>query len=279
MTTTVYCADRELILVSGTQRKGELLLAGAHREPLPEGVIRGGRIVDELELGGALQSLVERELLPRRGVVLLLSPAVVETRRVSVPLQGEAKLRQIATGEFEEEKSVIADYAVLQPRSEGGAGGVILCGAVEAELLDGYREAFCAAGVKLRRVDGAPGAVARFAQWAFPGEELCFGILEEGLCYLVQLHGGVCTSVKTYREAEPATALLDFAERGSRVVLAGAGVETLYNETFLEEVGEARLRCERLGSPLQVECRATDGTFAPLIYGAAALLREGVYRG
>lgn len=275
MTTMVYCADRELQIVSGAPGRGRLFIAAAHREELPEGVIRDGRILDELELKGTLLSLRERKLLPRGGVELVLSPAAVETRRISVPQLPEGKLRRLVRSEFPEESGCICDYAVL---TRGSGGGVILCGGVETALLDGYREAFCAAGIRLRRVDGAPGALARLAQWCFPGETLCLCVLERGLCYLLQLREGVFSSGKVYRDVAPQEALCDFAEAGSRVLLCGAEADCICDAAFSEWAAGSGLHLSQLELPAQVESGAPEGRSPALICAIAALVREGVRR-
>lgn len=275
MTTILYCADRELQIVSGAPRRDGLFLSAAHREALPEGVIRDGKILDELEFKGTLLSLRERRLLPRGGVELVLSPAAVETRRISAPRMAERKLRQLAKNEFLGGAEHICDYAVL---ARGSGGDVLLCGGVETELLDGYREAFCAAGISLRRADGAPGALARFAQWCFPEETLCLGVLEQEFCYLLQLRGGVFSSAKLYRGTEPREALRDFAEPESRVLLCGADEGRACDAALMEWGAGAGLRLSRLELPARVESENPEGRSPALICAIAALIREGVRR-
>ncbi len=132
MTTMLYCTDRELQIVSGAPRRGGLFLAAVHRETLPEGVIQNGRILDELEFKGTLLSLRERKLLPRGGVELVLSPAAVETRRISIPRLAQRKLRPLVKNEFPGADAYVCDYALL---TRGSGGDVLLCGGVETELL------------------------------------------------------------------------------------------------------------------------------------------------
>lgn len=199
--TTVYCTSEEIQIVSGEHGKSGLIISNSHLEPLPAGVISSGWPRDELELKGILLSLRERQLLPKNGVELILSPETVETRRVAVPLLPPAKLRALARNEFAAEaaeRELVCDYTVLNGRNDGGKGGSLLCGAVEAALIDCYSEVFRAAGIRLRRIDAAQAAVIGLGEFLFPGENFLLGILEEQSLYLLQFRDGSFTGDKRY---------------------------------------------------------------------------------
>lgn len=141
----------KLALVSGGKMKC------THFAPVESGLIRGGRAESPEELGQALRNILRDAKLRGRHTALVLPPDAAFVRRLTMPYMTEAQLKLNLPYELQDyiqntKEQYFYDYAVLGviPNEDGTPAELdLLAAATPRQVIEQYRAAFKAAGLKL----------------------------------------------------------------------------------------------------------------------------------
>ncbi|MEG1497163.1 MAG: pilus assembly protein PilM [Clostridiales bacterium] len=157
MTTSIYFSTERIQVVQGKFNKGKLLIQGVFTESLPEGTMINGVIANESAIYRALERLVDVANLQKQPVDLIVDSGSILTKRLCVPILSQKKLLELVKGEFvdvkENYENLIYDYSVISRKNPQGAGGVILCAAMESNFSFSYIEVFKKMNLKLKSID------------------------------------------------------------------------------------------------------------------------------
>ncbi len=137
-----------LVLWDGKQPKRSVT------EPLPEGLVRDGRVVSAAAMTEFLKGLRKQYHLPTGHVSLVLHTNECFCRRFDVPAMTHSQLKVNLSYEFrdfitQEKEKYTYDYAVLG-KTEDGAGLDLLAAAVAKETVAAYDDILRRAGFRLR---------------------------------------------------------------------------------------------------------------------------------
>lgn len=123
-------------------------------EPLPEGLVREGRIVSTAAMVEFLKGVRKSHRLPGGFVSLVLNSRECFCRRFDVPAMSHQQLKVNLSYEFrdfitQEKEKYFYDYAVLD-RLEDGAKLDLMAAAVAKETIAAYDDLFRRAGFRLK---------------------------------------------------------------------------------------------------------------------------------
>lgn len=157
MTISMYFSAERIQLLQGKFHKGKLKVDKAFSEPLPEGTIINGVITNETAVTRALVNLSQIAGLKKQFIDLVVDSSSILTKRLCVPILPPKKLLALTESEFaevsENYESLIYDYGVISRENPEGAGGVILCSAMESTLAFGYIDIFEKLKLRLNSID------------------------------------------------------------------------------------------------------------------------------
>lgn len=137
-----------LVLWDGRQVKKSVA------EPLPEGLVRDGRIISAAAMTEFFKKLRRDHRLPGGNVSLVLHSGECFCRRFDVPAMSHSQLKVNLSYEFrdfitQEKEKYFYDYAVLQQLEEG-AKLELMAAAVAKETIAAYEDLLRRAGFRLR---------------------------------------------------------------------------------------------------------------------------------
>lgn len=166
-------------------------------EPLPEGLVKEGRIVSGAALADFLKSVKKTHKLHAKDASLALHSAECFCRRFDVPAMTHQQLKVNLSYEFrdfitQEKEKYFYDYAVLGQLDEGKRLD-LMAAATAKETVAMYEDIFRKAGFKLRVAIPDEVAYVNVLQ-KFGGEEA-----GQGSCCLLDL-GHAAVSIHMFRE-------------------------------------------------------------------------------
>lgn len=137
-----------LVLWDGRQVKKSVA------EPLPEGLVRDGRIISAAAMTEFFKKLRRDHRLPGDNVSLVLHSGECFCRRFDVPAMSHSQLKVNLSYEFrdfitQEKEKYFYDYAVLQQLEEG-TKLELMAAAVAKETIAAYEDLLRRAGLRLR---------------------------------------------------------------------------------------------------------------------------------
>lgn len=163
--TSVYITNRYIQAAVGTGTAGGISVKRIVTEPLPDGCMLNGAIINPTEISQRLSALFRREKLPG-GVHLVVDSSDVHTRVMETPLLSERALReylQLELQELDPMNDPLTDYMVLSRRTESG-GGLVLATQMERALAGEYLGLFSDAKITVESMIPALAAVIELAR-------------------------------------------------------------------------------------------------------------------
>lgn len=123
-------------------------------EPLPEGLVRDGRIISAAAMTEFFKTLRKSHRLPGGNVSLVLHDGECFCRRFDVPAMSHSQMKVNLSYEFrdfitQEKEKYFYDYAVLR-QLEDGAKLDLMAAAVAKETIRSYEDLLHRAGFRLR---------------------------------------------------------------------------------------------------------------------------------
>lgn len=157
--TSVYIANQYLQVIIGTASNSGVAVKRVITEPIPDGCMLNGAIINAQEISLRLGALWKREKLSGN-VHLVIDSSDMHTRVMETPLLSERALRdylQVELQELDPQNDPLIDYMVLSPRTESG-GGLVLAAQMERALVGEYLSLFSDAKITVESV--IPGLAA-----------------------------------------------------------------------------------------------------------------------
>ncbi len=186
--TSVYITNQQIQVVVGTASQSGIAVRRVMTEPLPEGCMLNGAIINPTEISQRLSALFKREKLSGN-VHLVIDSSDVHTRVMETPILSERALReylQIELQELDPMRDPLIDYMVLDPRTEAG-GGLVLAAQMERTLVGDYLALFSEAKITVESIIPALAAVIDLAQH--------HKLLADDTCILSVFDGSMMTQI------------------------------------------------------------------------------------
>ncbi|MEA4911984.1 MAG: pilus assembly protein PilM [Oscillospiraceae bacterium] len=181
MLTSVWIGADAVRAVTGKTKGGVLEIGAWRSEPLPPECVAGGVLVNEEPVRAALTALKEKMPDAAQGVRVVIDSGGVLVRKATAPKLPDKKLRQLVQSEFvsmaQGRGELVYDYMTL-----GGAGAAqeLLCAAAEKGLLESYIAVFAGAGLRVRGINAAAGALANLAGIDLLLDKTCIVCVADG---------------------------------------------------------------------------------------------------
>lgn len=170
----LYAETRHLTGVVITRRAGFWQPRGAGREPLPEGAVSNGRILDFDAVRASLSVLRKRLSRHNDQVAISLPAALATTRHLQLPAGSAATLRALVQLEAPRHlnlpmDSVYLDFIAAPPTREFPSRRDVMLVAAARRDVDPWLEACRSADLQPRVVDLDAHALIRALRWSQPG--------------------------------------------------------------------------------------------------------------
>lgn len=165
--TVIHVDEEELRAVKCFVTAGKITILAYHTEPLPDGCVRDGQLIDKTSFQMALHDFSDRCGFALSGARLLLGSGKLLLKSLTVPdkLQKRellytvrAELSAISGG-----KEYRYDYSEICP-PRGTNARYILCGGMERESIQAWRSGFQEAGISLAGIETEEDAVIHLAE-------------------------------------------------------------------------------------------------------------------
>ncbi|MEG1206242.1 MAG: hypothetical protein RSD74_07385 [Angelakisella sp.] len=156
MSTAIYLGNDRIQIVTGSSLRGKLKVKSAYSEPMPEGVIINGIIVNDQWLKERLLALKTEKKLLGRKVDVVIDSGDILTKTAVMPIISHSKLKKLVAGEFAEavaeKQDKLYSYSVLLPKNPDGVGGTVLCTAADRSLVESYIDLFTGININIRSI-------------------------------------------------------------------------------------------------------------------------------
>ncbi len=174
MKVSVFIENDSIKMLAGNMGKGVLEIVEWRRQPLPPECVVGGAIINEDPVREALAELKKKSRTLSGGAGIVINSNNILIKKITAPDIPEKKLFKLVESEFanmaEGRGELLYDYMTLKTT---GASRELLCAAAEKTFIGSYVSLFTAAGIKIRGINTAAGALANLADTGLVGNKTC----------------------------------------------------------------------------------------------------------
>lgn len=164
MNTAICFSNNQIKVVCGAVKGKRVKVRSYFTEPLPDGVINNGAILDPEHLKVKLMSLKRSRHIGNKAWIVIDSSNIL-FKASNMPFMKPNEIQAAVRQEFDNLDSsyeeLVFDYSVLEPCCEGQKYGRVLCCAMGRKMLQSYMDVAKAAGISLGGCDIAANGIIK----------------------------------------------------------------------------------------------------------------------
>ena len=157
MPISVYLSNEEILILSGTVTPKTIKIKKMISVPMPKHAIINGMLTNEEAIKAVLIQLRKKNVLPKKGVRLVIDSSSILVKSENVPALRHKQLMELVRNTFagmvETRTELLYDYAVINAQNMDGKGCTILCTAMEKNHAEMYISLFKEVGTELASID------------------------------------------------------------------------------------------------------------------------------
>lgn len=151
----VYITNSKIQVVTGSCVKNKLQVQNFYEEPLEEGCILNGIIMNNYSLQNTLSEMWKKYNLPSRGVTLVVNGSSITVKPLKIPQVQAKNIPGFIRTEFKDMDNIqnlLMDYSVVNPKNADGSCSILAVLSTR-EFITSYIELFKEAKIELEVID------------------------------------------------------------------------------------------------------------------------------
>ncbi len=189
MAVSLFISNESVQVVSGSKKGKKLVIDNIITEPVPEGAIINGVVMDQNGLKKRLETIFSSDKQLSKKLSLTVDSSSINTKILEVPLLPEAKLQNVVKESYQDVENIdkmLIDYMVLENKTESG-GASVLAAMAEKDFISEYSEMLTSLNVKLNKIDISLSCFIKFIDFSkyILGETFIVGVLDKNVLAMV----------------------------------------------------------------------------------------------
>ena len=122
----VYITNNKIQVLTGSCVKNKLQVVNFYEEPLEEGCILNGIIMNNYSLQNTLTQMWQKNNLPTKNVTLVVNGSSITVKPLKIPQVNPKNVPGLIRAEFKDIEGVqnmLVDYSVVNPKNQDGSCG------------------------------------------------------------------------------------------------------------------------------------------------------------
>lgn len=154
MITSVYIGNDSIKLMYGQVASNKIQIKSCVREPLEEGLILNGVLLNPGVIQTKLDELFKNSGIPKKSIHLVIDGSAVSVKTLNVPLMPPKKMFPVIQNEFTDINltGMMIDYSIITPKNEEGSA-TIMASIVQREFVENYVKLFREIKAELEWID------------------------------------------------------------------------------------------------------------------------------
>lgn len=119
----VYITNNKIQVLTGSCVKNKLQVVNFYEEPLEEGCILNGIIMNNYSLQNTLTQMWQKNNLPTKNVTLVVNGSSITVKPLKIPQVNPKNVPGLIRAEFKDIEGVqnmLVDYSVVNPKNQDG---------------------------------------------------------------------------------------------------------------------------------------------------------------
>lgn len=151
----VYITNNKIQVLTGSCVKNKLQVVNFYEEPLEEGCILNGIIMNNYSLQNTLTQMWQKNNLPTKDVTLVVNGSSITVKPLKIPQVNPKKVPGLIRAEFKDIEGVqnmLVDYSVVNPKNQDGSCSILAVLSTK-EFVTSYISLFKEAKIELDVID------------------------------------------------------------------------------------------------------------------------------
>lgn len=124
----VYITNNKIQVLTGSCVKNKLQVVNFYEEPLEEGCILNGIIMNNYSLQNTLTQMWQKNNLPTKDVTLVVNGSSITVKPLKIPQVNPKNVPGLIRAEFKDIEGVqnmLVDYSVVNPKNQDGSCSIL----------------------------------------------------------------------------------------------------------------------------------------------------------
>ncbi len=163
----VYITNSKIQVVTGSFTKNKISIKSYCEEPLDEGCMLNGIIMNTTSVQATLTAMWEKYKLPTSGVHLVVNGNSITVKQMRIPQTAPNAVRSLIRTEFREVENIqnlLIDYSVINPRNADGSCSILAVLSTR-EFIMNYVNLFKEAKIDIDVVDLMQNCIIKLMLW------------------------------------------------------------------------------------------------------------------
>lgn len=151
----VYITNNKIQVLTGSCVKNKLQVVNFYEEPLEEGCILNGIIMNNYSLQNTLTQMWQKNNLPTKDVTLVVNGSSITVKPLKIPQVNPKNVPGLIRAEFKDIEGVqnmLVDYSVVNPKNQDGSCSILAVLSTK-EFVTSYISLFKEAKIELDVID------------------------------------------------------------------------------------------------------------------------------
>lgn len=151
----VYITNNKIQVLTGSCVKNKLQVLNCYEEPLEEGCILNGIIMNSYSLQNTLTQMWQKYSLPAKGVTLVVNGSSITVKPLKIPQVNPKNVPGLIRAEFKDTEGIqnmLVDYSVVNPKNQDGSCSILAVVSTK-EFITSYINLFKEAKIELEVID------------------------------------------------------------------------------------------------------------------------------
>lgn len=151
----VYITNNKIQVLTGSCVKNKLQVVNFYEEPLEEGCILNGIIMNNYSLQNTLIQMWQKNNLPTKDVTLVVNGSSITVKPLKIPQVNPKNVPGLIRAEFKDIEGVqnmLVDYSVVNPKNQDGSCSILAVLSTK-EFVTSYISLFKEAKIELDVID------------------------------------------------------------------------------------------------------------------------------
>lgn len=151
----VYITNNKIQVLTGSCVKNKLQVVNFYEEPLEEGCILNGIIMNNYSLQNTLTQMWQKNNLPTKNVTLVVNGSSITVKPLKIPQVNPKNVPGLIRAEFKDIEGVqnmLVDYSVVNPKNQDGSCSILAVLSTK-EFVTSYISLFKEAKIELDVID------------------------------------------------------------------------------------------------------------------------------
>jgi Tfp pilus assembly PilM family ATPase len=154
-TVHVYISNSKVQVMIGSCVKNRIQVEQVYEEPLEEGCILNGVIMNSFSLQTVLTQMWDTYKIPAKSVQLVVNGSSITVKPMRIPQTAAKNVPGLIKSEFRDMENIqnmLVDYSIIKPKNEDGSCSILAVLSTK-EFVTSYIELFREAKIELSVID------------------------------------------------------------------------------------------------------------------------------